>query len=217
MNTKQAVAMMMKWNTGSHFLDSGGSNNRQWQKLANVEMDALPEATLDEYGYTRSMYHHLVDSGIVHNDEMCKQFDTFVDGSDGDSSWEDLLLDFCRLIDVKPESWYNTLNDETVLDGNFAVWKLPTEDGNVVVIRTHNGADYRGGWSKPFFFWYDEDNSELCDGVHNGVVFCSVCDNRWYAMYGNQWESDETKEDWSVSWDDVCFRCPCGEPLKASY
>jgi hypothetical protein len=216
MNTKQAVAMMMKWNTGSHFLDSGGYGDRQWQKLEKVDLDALPEATLDVYGYTRSMYHHLTSCGIMYNNDLTEQFDAYVAENDADTSWEDLLLNFSKFIKAEVDRGYNTVNDETILDGNFAVWKLETDDDEFLVIRTHNGADYRGGWSKPFFFWGD-NYDELIYGCNNGVVQCTSCDNVWYSTYGNQWESDETKEDWGVSWDGTCFRCPCGEPLKASY
>jgi hypothetical protein len=216
MNTPQAVATMMKWNTGSHFLDSGGYGDRQWQKLANVDLDALPEATLDEYGYSRSMYHHLTSCGITYNNELSAQFDAYVAENDADTSWEDLLLGFCKFIKAEVDDGYNTVNNESVLDGNFAVWKLETDDDEYLVIRTHNGADYRGGWSKPFFFW-GNDYDELIMDSQNGVVFCTSCDNRWYAMYGGKWESDETKHDWTDSWDGTCYRCSCGEPLKASY
>ena len=35
---KQTIANMLKENTGTHFLDSGGTNNRHHQKNKNVNI-----------------------------------------------------------------------------------------------------------------------------------------------------------------------------------
>jgi hypothetical protein len=90
----EVVAGMMKQNTGAHLLDSGGYGGRRWQMLANVDLTATPRAWVDEDGYQKSMFWHLVDAidSVADIDASYLQYDA----EHTDDSWYETFEAFCK-------------------------------------------------------------------------------------------------------------------------
>jgi hypothetical protein len=220
MKTSEVIAMMMQENTGTHPLDSGGSNGRKWQQLAGVDMDKLPEAIFDEYGYKQSMYHYLSDH-LRYNKEFTESYHEY-DKQFPDTHYVATLSDW---FDEHPEYTViesnNTYNFETTLDGIFQYWRFEDANGDEhIVLQTHNGADARGGYSKPFIFDYRADDyHEFASGLQNANVYCDKCANRWWTDWRGGWESDDTDFDPMTLWNNETgsYTCTCGGSIKGGY
>jgi len=224
MKTSEVIAMMMKENTGRHMLDSGGYGGRKWEQLASVEMDKLPQATFGEYGYEQSMYHYLSDH-LRFNKDLTESYHEY-DKQFPDTHYVATLSDW---FDEHPEytviESQNTYNFETTLDGVFQYWRFEDENGDEhIVVQTHNGADVRGGYSKPFIFdYHNEDYYDFLSGLSNSMLYCDKCDNRWWGNFGNKicggWESDETNFKPDSLWNSETgsYTCSCGGTIKGGY
>jgi hypothetical protein len=83
MSIEQLVFSMITENTGSHFLDSGGANGREWQRNQGLTIEHFknePAATLkvcsadDEWPEVDvSVFHKLTD-GSLYLDDLCNEF-----------------------------------------------------------------------------------------------------------------------------------------------
>lgn len=218
MNTREKLQEMMKENTGRHMLDSGGYGGRKWEKLAGVDLDATPEAWVEkDWGYSKSMYHYLVGK-LVLDKELTASFDEW-DKDNEDYYWKSALL-WVDEIHATIKEEVNSYNFETTIDGVFqAMWlELVDGDEDVIVLQTHNGADVRGGYSKPAVFRFrDDDWWAFLSGLSDAYLFCDSCDNRWWTDYSGGWESDETKFEPFTNWNEekMSYTCECGGMIKA--
>lgn len=219
MTTKQAVEEMLKWNTGRHMLDSGGYGNRGWERLQGVDLLARPEAVLDEYGYTQDLYHYLIER-VYFCQEAQDHFDK-VDADNPDLSYTEILKKLYDTDVIIHNCSGLTANEENTLSQDF-IWhsvevKLPTWDDYVTmtIIQSHNGADIRGGYSKPFFFMTEYENILL--DINRANVYCDTCHTNWYSDDGaNTWESDDDGAcDWTRNWSGDNYFCACGGVIKA--
>ena len=222
MNTREAVAMMMQENTGRHMLDSGGYGGRRWEQLAGVDMGKLPQSEFGQYGYTQSMYHYLVDS-LTLNRDLTKLYHEY-DGADEQSHVNYFVTITQWLEDVMGYDYkevINTYNFENTIDGVFQAWWFEDANGDEhIALQTHNGADVRGGYSKPFIFDFKNgDYYEFLSGLQNANVYCDSCSNRWWTDYGNGWESDETDYKPDTLWNTETgfYTCSCGGNIKGGY
>ena len=222
MNTREAVAMMMQENTGRHMLDSGGYGGRRWEQLAGVNMDNLPTSEFGQYGYTQSMYHYLVDN-LTLNRDLTALYHEY-DGSDEKSDVNYFVTITEWLEDVMGydvQEVINTYNFENTIDGVFQAWRFEDANGDEhIALQTHNGADVRGGYSKPFIFDYKNgDYYEFLGGLDNANVYCDSCSNRWWTDYNNGWESDETDYKPDTLWNNETgfYTCSCGGNIKGGY
>jgi hypothetical protein len=205
-DTKSAVSTMLKWNTGAHLLDSGLGGNRWWQMRANVDLASEPEAYLDEYGYQRNLYHYLTNC-LQFDSQMQRIFDAF-DEKLPDMDYFKVLEQFTKHYEFDVTSHGNTYNEETVLRGGFQYYELESSTGDTyVVVMSHNGADVRGGYSKPFFF--KNSIEDLLVDMNSGDVWCASCDKFWY-WDGYRWDSDDTKYKFLDNWNDSQYTCECG-------
>ena len=221
MNTREAVAMMMQENTGRHMLDSGGYGGRRWEQLAGVNMDNLPQSEFGQYGYTQSMYHYLVDS-LTLNRDLTALYHEY-DGADEQSDVSYFVTIVQWLEDVMGYGYQeviNTYNFENTIDGVFQAWRFEDANGDEhIALQTHNGADVRGGYSKPFIFDFKEDYYAFLSGLSNANVYCDSCSNRWWTDYGNGWESDDTDYKPETLWNSETgfYACICGGNIKGGY
>jgi len=222
MNTREAVATMMQENTGRHMLDSGGYGGRRWEQLAGVNMDNLPQSEFGQYGYIQSMYHYLVDS-LTLNRDLTALYHEY-DGADEQSDVSYFVTIVQWLEDVMGYGYQeviNTYNFENTIDGVFQAWRFEDANGDEhIALQTHNGADVRGGYSKPFIFDYKNgDYYEFLSGLQNANVYCDSCANRWWTDYANGWESDETDFKPDSLWNNETgfYTCTCGGSIKGGY
>ena len=219
MTTKQAVEEMLKWNTGRHMLDSGGYGNRGWERLQGVDLMARPEAVIDEHGYTQDLFHYLIER--VHFCQEAQEYFDKVDAENPDLSYTEILKKLYDEDVIIHNCSGLTANEDNTLSQDF-IWhsvevKLPQWDDyeTMTIIQSHNGADIRGGYSKPFFFMTEYENILL--DINRACVYCDSCHTNWYSDDGsNTWESDDDGAcDWTNNWNGTNFVCACGGVIKA--
>lgn len=163
---EQTILEMLKKNTGSHMLDSGGAYGRNWQRNEKLTIAALkkqPSATLEirkcddgsiECSPTVSVYHKLVDTLSL--DDLCHAFNS-MEVPDWDSE--------IYGVSAEGESWikshfeiegeaFNTYNWESNLSQVLQGQALKhTETGDdYILIQIHGGCDVRGGYTDAKLF-----------------------------------------------------------------
>lgn len=160
-------------NTGTHMLDSGGSNGRMWQRNAIIPPIA------ESYQWVRfDVYGGALDANRTRNtlyvldDWLCdtesatwarRSFAQFCRREDQQSNpWYETLSDWAERVGARIGDGENTYNFDNNLSQGFQ-WnevELPNGD-TIIALQTHNGADIRGGYSAPTF-WGMQDTYPDC-------------------------------------------------------
>jgi hypothetical protein len=183
---QKLVFKMITENTGVHFLDSGFSNGRHWQRNAKktIEDFANEPAELyikdrnDDYiERTVSVFHYI--STMYELDSICDKFNRIKSNDwDGDfygvSAKHQAFLEDIGY-DKNPREW-NTYNGESDLSQTLQGVSLRLfVDGqyeDYALIQIHNGADVRGGYTDAKLFkvnhwadyiWEYKSQSEIED------------------------------------------------------
>lgn len=183
---QKLVFKMITENTGVHFLDSGFSNGRHWQRNAKktIEDFANEPAELyikdrnDDYiQRTVSVFHYI--SAMYELDSICDKFNRIKSNDwDGDfygvSAKHQAFLEDIGY-DKNPREW-NTYNGESDLSQTLQGVSLRLfVDGqyeDYALIQIHNGADVRGGYTDAKLFkvnhwadyiWEYKSQSEIED------------------------------------------------------
>jgi hypothetical protein len=203
------IAEMLTENTGTHMLDSGGSNGRSWQRNAGKTADhfkAQPSATVEIYvrEYKGELtadvmpcvdVFHLLTSGALELDDLCKEFNAMpVEDWDG---WT------TSGVSISGQGWLDKYQFQTVGDGfNTYNWSanhstvmqgqelsLEGEYGEekYLLLQIHGGADVRGGYTDARLFKLD-DHAELYNVLTEDCGFsCETGDNSlsWYGEWIN--------------------------------
>ena len=174
METKQVIYNMLTENTGTHFLDSGGTNDRHWQRnqLKTIDdFDIEEEIQImdknSKYPYLiKSLYHHLIGS-CEYLEKDNKDFINWI--NQNPYSWKDNqdgrcagsmydVEEYMSLTygeDIRTEYTYNWENN---LSQNIQFMTVgDTYDCNIIALAIHNGADARGGLTDYKIFRIDED------------------------------------------------------------
>tara|TARA_R110000796_G_scaffold20668_1_gene61334 strand:+ start:2398 stop:3057 length:660 start_codon:yes stop_codon:yes gene_type:complete len=171
MKTKQLVYEMLTENTGKHFLDSGGSEGRGWQRNQKKTIEAFEnedeelyqlDAKYKEIYRTVSVFHFLTNNLEI--DDICEEFNRLQDESnnwDADAdvygvskeAWE--MLD--EFHDIEIERTWNTYNGESDLSQILQGANLTINDEQYILLQIHNGADARGGYTDAKLFKMEED------------------------------------------------------------
>lgn len=183
--TEKLVYKMLTTSTGTHFLDSGGDNDRAWQRNqkrtiedfrneVEVEIDDQTYnmtkkkyervKTSEELGYTISIFHYLTKNLTL--DATCERFNR-LKCLDWDS-------DVAYGISQKQAEWlernglavtdtWNTYNGDSnlsqVLQGaNVALDGEALEFPTYILLQIHQGADVRGGYTDAKLFKIDNDS-----------------------------------------------------------
>lgn len=182
-NINTIIYEMLTESTGKHMLDSGGNNNRYWQRnqqksLEDFEneprMILLDEDTDYPY-YVKSTFHHLIDSCTYFPQEQQKLIDWvnedkyhYSDNPEGRSlsCTEDVekymqntfyndkhILYLQRGTEVT-----NTYNFDCSLDQTLQYITIgDTYECDIIALSIHNGADVRGGYTDYKIFKIEED------------------------------------------------------------
>jgi len=168
-NVNELVYSMLTENTGTHFLDSGGTNGRMWQRneskcLQDFE-DEQPEtyqydAKYNEIYRSVSVYHYLTHNLEIN--DICFEFnalntepkdwladnpDVFIYGVSF-AAWEYLT----EFYDVEVQRSWNTYNGESDLSQILQGANLIINDEHYILIQIHGGADARGGYTDAKLF-----------------------------------------------------------------
>lgn len=195
METKQLVYKMLTENTGKHFLDSGGTDGRMWQKNQRKTMQDFEnedeelyqlDAKYKEIYRTVSVFHYLTNNLEI--DDICEEFNRLQDENDNWDADGDvygvsreayaMLMDHP---DVEIHRTWNTYNGESDLSQILQGANLTIDDEDYVLIQIHNGADARGGYTDAKLFKMEEymiheylqewkDSSEIEEDITEGYV-----------------------------------------------
>ena len=150
-NTAINFESLVRQNTGTHFLDSGGENGRHWQQ-------PLPTAPITvAIGYKGESLEVSISTAAFLNEhlEIDQKLTRWLRKQDASNYTEyaDALAEKLQLTVLCSE---NTYNHETDFDQTFqfsvigpkgAEWIY--DDDCYLIVETHNGADVRGGYSDP--------------------------------------------------------------------
>ena len=174
MKTKDIVSQMLTENTGRHILDSGGSNGRHWQRNQDRDFAAEP-STSSEFSICRykdqqpeldiqishNIYHWMIEK-LDYNERVDSIFYDYAQRkSQTDLPWEVNIENFIKrfnsssILDTAPMK-ENTYNGECLLSQTLLYTQFSIDFGDLVAIQVHNGADVRGGYTKPRIFDCDE-------------------------------------------------------------
>lgn len=197
---------MLKENTGTHMLDSGGAYGRHWQRNQGRNFEAEKES-----GLSFSIYNSKPQVEVVHNTyhwlkERC-HFESEVDAlfhgkfreevdSEGDKCDLELMEIFPEwLAEQKDEDgdaiygestgFYgegepitiNTYNGEELLSQVLQFKYFANSRGEFIALQIHGGADVRGGYSLPRIFSVGH-RSELDIFEYNrATIYCTGKDH----------------------------------------
>jgi hypothetical protein len=216
LSIEQTIANMLTENTGSHMLDSGGSNGRNWQRNQGKTVEhfkSLPSATAEIYYYERNDHYeispcvnifHLLTGGVLELDDLCHEFNSIEVGqwnskyNGVDHEGYMFLLDH-DFEDTEDQRHYgfNTYNDNLnhsqVMQGNMLI-----REGNdkYVLLQIHGGADIRGGYTDAKLFKLD-DWAEFYNLVNDSCGFSSPDGH-----HGVSWHGELINEDGQGASDD---------------
>ena len=205
---EQTIANMMTENTGSHMLDSGGANGRNWQRNQGKDLEyfkSLPSATAeiyyslncDDYEINPCVnIFHLLTGGVLELDDLCHQFNAIEVGqwnskfSGVDHEGDMFLLDndFNMTEDQRHHGFntYNdTLNHSQVMQGHM----LERDGSTYVLLQIHGGADVRGGYTDAKLFKLN-DWAEFYNLVNDSCGFSSPDGHHGIAWHGELINSD---------------------------
>jgi len=200
-DTQKLVYAMLTESTGTHFLDSGGTKNRMWQRnqLKTIEdFDNELEATIEksewtdkdgkvhtEYERNVSVFHYLSELELDHVCDKFNELNTDCLEWEGDISWGvcQAGADFLELVGVESKHQFNTYNEDSdlsqVLQGSW----LEMDGDTYLLLQIHGGCDVRGGYTDAKLFKVQDDwmiHSYLQEYIHSDEI------EEEYELYYNE-------------------------------
>jgi len=186
----ETIQAMLRENTGSNFLDSGGAYGRHWERNQTItdfettkpitwELSTYPDGDV-ELLPTINTYHYLKES--LDLDDICDTFNRLQD--QGDDPWIDsefygmtakgrdyLENDIFAYRDYKIGLTFNTYNYESILSQILQGTYLTIDNTDYVLLQIHNGCDARGGYTTSKLFCLEEEwlPSECFSGEIDGA------------------------------------------------
>jgi len=171
--TEEILISMLKENTGSHVLDSGGAYGRHWEKNKGKDFENEPTVFLkfSEHGIkaTHNLYHWLAKR-LEYNEELTNNFHEFADSQENeDKNWMENIEEFTEEIGATNVGTINTYNGEDALSQTIQYTRFELNGNDHIILRIHGGCDIRGGYSTPIIF--------------NEYEFGALFDNARLSMY----------------------------------
>jgi len=203
--TADILANMLKENTGTHFLDSGGDKGRAWQRNQVRDFEKENATTLSfRYGIelTHNVYHWL-KGRLEYSEEFDQLFEQWAKENSKDTSWFELMETFPGyLIDEysfdvtgiygegEPVT-VNTYNHQSLLSQVLQFKYSECSEGAFVILQIHGGADVRGGYTKPVVFECPDNMTELAIfDDQRGTISCDKCEANWSTGDGYHFYAD---------------------------
>ena len=182
-DVQRLVFRMLTENTGVHFLDSGFSNGRMWQRNAKKTINDFinePEESYEfdyKYGYIYrnvSVFHYLCGLEL---DEVCNKFNRR-NTNPKDWNGNTGVLEYTYGVSERAGDWlkenheveveytFNTYNGDSdlsqILQGSRIKIFVDGQDETYYLIQVHGGADARGGYTDAKLF----KQSYYTEGIH---------------------------------------------------
>jgi len=209
MQVNDLIKSMLLENTGKHFLDSGGTSGRAWQRNQGVIFEDLKPVEVEIWAendvcITINLYHYLANANLE-LDSICEEFNTLQKNSD---NWNaDGVLGECYgvskeaeqflthsiteyyeskhgngaiyIADVEVLNTWNTYNGESFLSQVLQGSYLTINGESYVLFQIHGGADVRGGYTDAKLFKLDSFTECLPCEAVIGVVDGVGVDNMY--------------------------------------
>lgn len=235
MNIQETIAQMLTENTGTHFLDSGGSNGRAWQQNAGkvvADFQAQPSATAEIY--VREWQgklvaevlpcvniFHLLTGGALELDDLCHEFNAMpVENWDGD--YNGVSLEGAEWLEARgfamckeSRGGWNTYNwnaaHSQVMQGNELTLEGEYGEEKYLLLQIHGGADVRGGYTDARLFKL-ADHAEFYNVVSED---CGFSDER--GEISISWHGEWINSDGGCADDEsdlLAFATACGASLE---
>ena len=207
------VSMMLKENTGTHFMDSGGEGGRAWQQ--NQKRDFQKEAasvievdvgrkdliiSMRTFFYVTEFWESTTES-----ERLQKEFLKFADREENErDGWMSLMEKFYEEVlypEIDDHDWnaynvgkggriVNTYNYESSVDQILQYMMFSWQDNcPFIMLQIHGGADARGGYTAPHFFAFKTREHHIDEFL--------ICDGDYSVYVGEeQWYTDDHGCDW---------------------
>lgn len=197
-----------RYNSGRHFLDSGGAYGRHHEKppiaadINPVKVEVWERNGEYDISSTIETAHFLREHLDVDFD-IQNQFKEWMEDQEGD--WFELGERFCReVLGLHSRFRDNVYNGENDLSQVYVweIWSPLYADESLTVIYVHTGCDVRGGYSYPLFCRSSGEYAvpvDLCASYHVGDFRRwdgerYELDERWQAGYSS-WPAGELRKD----------------------
>ena len=191
--TANKLAEMWTENTGTHMLDSGGDNGRQWQRNAGKtagDFMAQPEIYLNDGIVNRNTFNLCLRALLFDADteRLTIRFRHWVDSmpNDWDSGYyynsAGTVYEFItEVLEGEPVEDYspeivNSYNSDTLLDDVIMYGFFKYQGVNYLALSKHGGADVRGGYSGFVFFELGCEPLEFELDMLTFSAYCEQCD-----------------------------------------
>lgn len=227
MDTTQRTAdsLHAQWtqNTGTHFLDSGGTNDRNWQRNQGktvADFNDAPDVVIED-GYVRVnaftyLQNHLTST--ADSVGLTSKFRAWVAGQPEGEAYYNTIGSVEEWLDVtkaqsfhdwtghdsKPEGW-NTYNWENSLDATLMGVDFVIANVHYVALSYHGGMDVRGGYTD--FVVY-----ESCDcllySTEDVTLWCTNSECDVYVEVGDGGETYGTEHEVKIG--EPCPECGSG-------
>jgi len=185
-DVKIKIAAMLKENTGTHMLDSGGAYGRSWQTNQKREFEKENVVTTDvcdgeypEVGIEYNVFHYLTNFLDVTEDSenLQRRFEEFTEKS------EDYhLLDIENFLTELGSDYrvVNTYNYDNIISQVLQYALFTFDDVDYIILQIHGGCDVRGGYTAPYIFELS-DSGSFCVAQTDirGACECSQFDNSY--------------------------------------
>jgi hypothetical protein len=225
-NTEEVIYGMLTENTGTHFLDSGGSDGRRWQRNAMKTLEDFknePEAWLDGGEYPdvgKSTFWHLVNT-LQYDADLTAAYFKFDEARPDDSYYETIEAWLDKLGvpgeggDFYGEGRYafNTYNwsDNWLVDQTLQGTSFGLGGTHYLILQVHGGADVRGGYTRPKVFELIEGLDGFIMNGQDASFRCSAEDCSNSLSMRGYYELELETEEGSESFKNLeeVKACPC--------
>ena len=185
---EEKIYTILTTGTGQHMLDSGGAYGRHWQRNQLRTLESFKEeevATLDEWGsLTISLFHHLNEALCLTrlSEALDEEFTEFI--KDREGSYLQDIEDFIESIGAEAGYSENSYNRDSCLSQVIQYQTFRLGEGEYVALQVHQGADVRGGYTRPYIF---ELTDEYALAYESGSIECEGEGAHRYDWSGGEW------------------------------
>lgn len=173
--------------TGRHMLDSGGDSGRHWQRNQLKPIDSFkeePRAVMDEWGeVTISLFHHLVEA--LHVTRLSEALDEELTdfSKEREGSYLEDIEAFIEHIGAEEGYSENSYNRESNLSQVIQYQTFTLGGTEYVALQIHQGADVRGGYTRPYIFELADEYALLSEYAS---ILCTGEEKHRYD-WSNEW------------------------------
>lgn len=184
--TQNKILEMLLTNTGRALCDSGDAYGRNWERNQAKGVEGIvnaPAGVISEWGFSLSTFHLLSEhcTYAAELDQAFSAFDASRYAMGVNDSWSETVDAWLDTLGVPVDgdfysdarNEFNTYNFEYWLgDQTLQFTKFGLNGSSYVALQIHQGADFRGGYTKPVIFECDTEGL-----IFGGQQFGAICQN----------------------------------------